>query len=153
MVRKLFMICVVLLVAVSSQACVTAWFLSAPDLDSNTNEYKVRLGVQNADTEFGVQLDYYGVHGSPPGQQYGAYAIVHLDKAILTDLLGQQYLGFAATVVTEDADIGSYGPIVGALRPINENIAFVIEYQYRDFNEEWPGADAHKVVAGFRINY
>lgn len=153
MKKWILTIAIVLLVATNAQACVTAWFLSAPDLDSLTNEYKARVGIQNGDTEFGIQLDYYGVHGSPPGQQYGAYAIVHLSKLILEDLLGKQYLGFAATVVTERADIGSYGPIVGTLRPINENISFVIEYQYRDFNEEWPGSDDHKILAGLRIAY
>ena len=132
----------------------TAWFLSAPDVgDSHRNEYKARVGVQLEDTEFGLQLDYYGLHGTSPGQQYGVYAVVHLAEPLATGLLGDQYLGFTATVVTEDADIGSYGPIIGALRPVTENIALAFEYQYRVALDDFVGFDANKFIAGLRIRF
>ena len=136
-----------------SNTYFTAWFLSAPDVsDSHRNEYKARIGVQLEDTEFGLQLDYYGLHGASPGQQYGVYAVVHLAEP-LVELLGDQYLGFAATVVTEDADIGSYGPIIGALRPVTENIALAFEYQYRVALDDFAGFDANKFIAGLRIRF
>ena len=133
---------------------ITAWFLSAPDVsDSHNNEYKARVGVQIEDVEFGLQLDYYGLHGAAPGQQYGAYAIVHLKEPFFTDLLGDQYLGFVATVVTEDVDIGSYGPIVGVLRPITDTIAFGFEYQLRTAIHDYPGFDRNKFVGTLRIKF
>ncbi len=137
-----------------SNTYITAWFLSAPDVsDSHNNEYKARVGVQVEDVEFGLQLDYYGLHGASPGQQYGAYAIVHLAEPFFTDLLGDQYLGFVATVVTEDVDIGSYGPIVGVLKPISDTIAFGFEYQYRSALDDFPGFDRNKFVGSLRIRF
>lgn len=133
---------------------ITTWFLSAPDVsDSHNNEYKARVGVQLEDMEFGLQLDYYGLHGASPGQQYGAYAIVHLSEPFFTDLLGDQYLGIVATVVTERVDIGSYGPVVGVLRPITDTIAFGFEYQYRAALDDFPGFDRNKFVGSFRIKF
>ena len=138
----------------ASTTYITAWFLSAPDVgDSHNNEYKARVGVQLEDMEFGLQLDYYGLHGASPGQQYGAYVLVHLNEPFFTDLLGDQYLGFSATVVTEDVDIGSYGAIVGVLRPITDAIAFGFEYQYRSALDDFPGFDRNKFVGTLRIKF
>lgn len=149
--KNVWMVTIVLLVAAGTvNADLTAWLMGTPELDSADNEIVARLGIQNEDVEFGLQMDYIGIHGD--NQWTGVYGILHL-QGDFTTLLGQPYIGYQASL-SFDEDGGCYGPIAGTIY----NKIFVIEGWYRDFNGPLSAIladenDQWKVFAGLRIKF
>jgi hypothetical protein len=140
--KRLMAILIVLLVAATAQADITAWLMGTPaDLDNENAEYLLRVGLAEGETEFGIQSNYVGLEGA--GQWYGAYGLVFVGDGA--------YIGYSASIIDAE-DGGAYGPVAGL---IYEEI-LVIEYQYRDYtgplSRQMPDSnDAHKVYAGLRL--
>jgi hypothetical protein len=130
--------------SIASEANFTAWLLGTPtELDNPDAEISARLGWLNDDLEFGAQFDSIGIHGDD-NEAFGVYAIMH----IATDgILGTSYIGYAAGIDKNRY----YGPVAGSILK-----GVVVEYRYRDFDEESPlgnATDRHQVYVGVQLRF
>ena len=155
-----------LLLATSTQACITGWIMGTPtEADNKDAEWRARLGLNMEDKakvgdfdvgvpEFGLQVDWIG---RGDFSRYGIYGLLHLrteDEA--ATWAGRPYIGYSVDLaVSGNEDKGSaYGPVVGT----RYAQIFMFEYQYATYAGKLDevmdeGSDEHKLFVGLCLRY
>ena len=152
-VTLLLMCLSIALVAGCQEGNVNAklWMMGGPDVDNPHTELIGRVGLEAESIEVGAESLWVGVHGDH--QSYGAYALGHLGEGPA----GRAYIGYHASIIDAE-DGGLYGPIGGTTIQVNDQLATVVEYQYRSFTGElddlYPeSSQEHRVYAGIVLKF